>query len=466
VSLIRAPFTPRPGQQAAIDAFIGGKKRLITIAHRRWGKDLRFFNVLWLTALRQKGLYNYYFPTFSLGKKIIWKGMDNEGRNFLDYIPAEVVADKNESDLRLELTNGSIIQIVGTANFNKNLIGINPIGTGFSEYPLCNPLAWELTRPILNANGGWAWFMYTPRGRNHGYHLYQNALANPDRWFVEKITVDDSFQHDGVTPIVTKAQIEQEIREGMDPDLAAQEFYCSFDSPLQGSYYGHLLTQAYKSGRVAPVAASPGIPTFVSWDIGVGDSTALWWAQLVGDDIRIIDYYEAHSQPFEHFFKIVMEKPYVYERMFFPHDIQQRRWGTGMSAEELVTKAFRARNIGVKVVDKLSIEDGIQAVRAAFPRFRFDEIACGQTKFLGHTAIDCLMNYHKKWDEDNLCFSNSPLHDWSSNAADSLRYLAIGLKHVKPGLVQTLYQTTFNPLYDIDGQYTETDENPLYDNRM
>ncbi|MGL5934281.1 MAG: hypothetical protein ACRCZI_01510, partial [Cetobacterium sp.] len=215
--VITPVYKPRPQQQKAIQAHLAGCTRLVSVCHRRFGKDLRLWNVMWLAALKRKGLYNYYFPTFALGKKIVWKGMDNEGRRFIDYIPTEVITDKNESDLRIELTNGSIIQIVGTENFNKNLIGINPVGVGFSEFPLCHPMAWEFTRPILNANGGWAWFVYTPRGRNHGYQLYKHGLANPNRWFVELLTIKDTTLHDGVTPIVTEAQVQQEIREGMDP---------------------------------------------------------------------------------------------------------------------------------------------------------------------------------------------------------------------------------------------------------
>lgn len=456
-------FKPRHGQQAAIDAFLRGYKRLVTVAHRRWGKDLRAWNMMWLAALREKGTYNYYWPTFKLGKSVIFKGMDNEGTRFIDYIPREIIKDINESDLRIELKMGSIINVIGTENISKNLVGINPRGVIFSEYALCDPQAWELTRPILTANGGWAMFVYTPRGRNHGYDLYQRAKANPDVWYSELITIEDSRRHDG-TPIVTRAQVEQEIYDGMDPDLAQQEYYCSFEAPMQGSYYGHLVNALYSQGRIAPVAYKPGLPVYTAWDIGVRDSTAIWFAQLVGDDIHIIDYYQAHSQSFDHYFKHVMEKPYVYERMFFPHDVKQRQWESGLSTEELVTRAFRSRNIGVTVVDKLSINEGIEIVRRSFPRFRFDEHTVGKTKWAGHTALDAIVNYHKEWDDETHVFSDKPLHDWSSHSADSLRYLCVGLSRIAKPTLETLYKTAYNPLYDVEAVYTAEDENPLYDN--
>ncbi len=465
--VIRATFVPRPCQMPALQARLRGVTRGVTVAHRRFGKDLRFWNMLWLEALRRKGLYNYYFPTFALGKKIVWKGMDRDGKRFVDYVPADLVVDKNETDLRLELINGSIIQIVGTENINQNLIGINPVGCGFSEYPVCNPLAWELTRPILRENGGWAWFMYTPRGRNHGYTLYQTAKENPERWFCELLTIRDTTLHDGVTPIVTDADVQQEILEGMDPDLAQQEFYCSFDAPQQGSYYGRLLAMAYGTKRVEPLAALPGVPVVTGWDLGIsegkqGDSTAIWFAQQVGDDVRLVDYYENQGEGFDHYFKQVMEKPYVYERMFFPHDLARTDWGTGKSSAEIVVKAFSNYNIPVTIVDKLAVAEGIQQVRRVFPRMRFDEASCGKKKFRGHTALDCLASYHKKWSEERLEFEEHPYHDWTSHCADALRYLCVGLRDTKTTKLQVGYKTRYNPLYDLDMEY-EVGDNPLYD---
>jgi phage terminase large subunit len=466
-------FVPRPWQRAGLAARARGVKRGVSVVHRRGGKDLRFWNMLWLEALKRKGLYNYYFPTFSLGKKIVWKGMDKDGKRFLDYIPPQVIADKNETDLRLELTNGSIIQIVGTENINQNLVGINPIGVGFSEYPLCNPLAWELTRPILAENDGWAWFMYTPRGRNHGYHLYKQALAeqerDPSRWFCELLTIADTTLHDGITPIITEAQVQQEIAEGMDPDLARQEFFCSFDAPMQGSYYGRLLSALYQTTppRIAPYAALPGVPVLTGWDLGVGggphgDATAIWFAQRVGDDLRLIDYYENVGEGFDFYFKYVMEKPYVYERMFFPHDLDRTDWGTGQSAHEIVTKAFSRYNIGITVVPKLSVNEGIQQVRRWFPRFRIDSTSCGEVKYRGHTALDCLASYHKKWSDERQEYEDHPYHDWASHCADALRYLCVGLREVPTERLQITYKTKVNPLLDVDEGYA-TEVNPLYD---
>jgi hypothetical protein len=419
-------------------------------------------NMLWTEAVKRVGLYNYYFPTFSLAKSIIWKGMTKEGKPFLSYIPQELIKDKHETEMRIELVNGSIIKLVGTENVDQNIVGINPVGAVFSEYALQDPMAWELTRPILAENGGWAWFVYTPRGRNHGFKLYETAQAFPKVWFSQLLTIADTRLPSG-EPVITDDFVKAEIAQGMDPDLAQQEFYCSFDAPMQGSYFGRLLAQLFTRGRVEPVAYTPAVPVFTGWDIGIGDQTAIWFAQCVGDDVRLIDYYENTGEGFDHYFKQVMEKPYTYDTMFFPHDLEQRRWGTGKSLEEVVRRAFQSRNIHCRVIDKLSIDAGVEAVRRLFPRLRIDKDSCERTKYRGHSAVDCLASYHKKWSADKQEYMDTPQHDWASHCADALRYLALGLRDQRPQKVQSQYQTAFDPMSDIRTDTYETDFNPFMD---
>lgn len=461
-SSITIPFIPRPYQEEVLRARAAGYKRGILIAHRRAGKDLTMLNMLWVEAVKRVGLYNYYFPTYALGKKIIWKGMDREGRPFLSYIPAELIRDKNETDLRLELINGSVIQLVGTENINQALIGINPVGCVFSEYSVMDPLAWELTRPILAENGGWAWFVYTPRGRNHAFRLYEMAREHPEEWFVRVLSIRDTTLADG-SPVVTEETVQREIAQGMDPDLAAQEFYCSWDAPMQGSYYGRALAELYRAGHVGTYPYDPSELVSCAWDLGVGDQTAIWFAQVIRGEVRLIDYYEHTGEGFDHYFKVVMEKPYVYETMFFPHDIARSEWGTGKSVEEMVRKAFRLKNISVVVVPRLSVEEGIQAVRRLFPRLRINAERCEKIKYRGHSAIDCLASYHKRWNEQRGEYEDKPFHDWSSHCADALRYLALGLRDHKTEARQVRYATSWNPMVDTVEDEYEHHFNPMID---
>lgn len=455
---VQFPFKPRPYQLASLKARANGTLRGVCIWPRRHGKDLHGLQLLIQGALTRVGLYNYYFPTFSLAKKIVWKGMDKHGTPFLDYIPKELLKPgtegKNETDLRLEFTNGSMIQLVGTDNINQNLIGINPVGCLFTEYPVQNPMAWDLTRPILAENGGWAWFLYTPRGRNHGYRLYQTAKEHPQDWFLSHLDITTTTLQDGVTPVITPEFVAQEIEQGMDPDLAQQEYYCSFDAPMQGSFYGRLLSESFLQDRVGHFPHDPAFQVISGWDIGLDDQTAIWSCQLIGDEIRLIDYYEASGEDFFHYFRYLMAKPWKHKEVLLPHDAAKTEWGTGKSAEEIVVKAFREVNVSVTVTPRLDVQEGIGVVRRLFPRMRFHDATTGKIRYRGHSGTDCLASYHKKYNEEKQEYESKPHHNWASHCADALKTLCLGIRSRVSEPIANFYQTQFDPMtYDKTGEY-------------
>ncbi len=153
-----------PFWEAAKDGF----KRFVLVWHRRAGKEKTCWNYLIMQAVKKVGIYYYFFPHFSQGRKILWDGIDKEGFRFLDHIPKELISgNPNSTEMKIRLRNGSIIQIIGTNNIDS-IVGTNPIGCVFTEYSLQDPRAWSLIRPILVENGGWAVFNFTPRGANHG----------------------------------------------------------------------------------------------------------------------------------------------------------------------------------------------------------------------------------------------------------------------------------------------------------
>ena len=193
-------------------------KRAVVVWHRRSGKDKTAINITVSKMFERVGIYYYFMPTYSQGKKIIWDGMDRSGMPFLDHFPKPLIKSKNETELKIELKNGSLFQIIGTDKIDA-IVGTNPVGCVFSEYSLQNPKAWDYIRPILAENGGWALFLYTPRGMNHGWKLLQQA-KDSDNWFWEILTVDD-------TKAIGKEVLEQENKE-MPSDLYQQEYYCKF----------------------------------------------------------------------------------------------------------------------------------------------------------------------------------------------------------------------------------------------
>lgn len=414
--VIRLPynFAPRDYQIPVYEALDRGIKRAVMVWHRRAGKDLTALNYAVKSAYQRVGIYYHFLPTYSQGKKIVWDGMDREGRRFLDYIPKEIISNKNDSEMKLRLKNGSIYQVVGVDNIDS-IVGTNPIGCIFSEYSLQNPQAWSLVRPILLENGGWALFCYTPRGKNHGFQLYEMARKNPKTWYCSRLAITDTFREDG-RPVFLASDVEQEVAQGMDADLAQQEYYVSFEGPLQGSYYGKQLNATEKEGRIGNVPWEPNVQVDTWWDLGIGDAMAIWFTQSVHNEIRVIDYLEASGEGLQYYAKELRAKDYVYGRHGFPHDAEVRELGTGKSRKEV------AESLGIKPIDivpKLPVEDGIGAVRAILARCWFDAKKCDQ-------GLNALRSYTKEWDEKAKCWKDRPAHDWSSHGADSFRYFAVG----------------------------------------
>lgn len=212
-------FVPRFYQLPFLRAMDKGCKRALLIWNRRSGKDKTCFNFTIKKAFEKVGTYFYFLPTYKQAKKVIWDNIDNDGFRMLNHIPEELIKNTNATELKIELVNGSIIQLIGADEFKKSGVGTNPVGVVFSEYSLTDPEAWRYVSPILAANDGWAVFNFTPRGQNHAWQLLQQARDN-DNWFTEILTINE-------TNVLTPESLEEEKR--MNPqDIIEQEYYCKF----------------------------------------------------------------------------------------------------------------------------------------------------------------------------------------------------------------------------------------------
>ena len=385
------------------------------------GKDKTVINVLIKKMWEKVGVYYYFFPTFAQGKKIIWDGMDKDGMRFLDHFPAGLIDSKHNTEMKIRLKNGSLFQIVGTDNYN-DAMGTNPIGCIFSEYSLQNPLAWDYFRPILMENGGWAIFVYTPRGKNHGFKLYEGARKS-DEWFSSLLTVKDTRDSDG-NPVITLAKIEKEIEDGMAEDMVEQEFYCSFDKGIEGSYYAKLMNKAQERGRVGDFQFDPAKAVDTFWDLGASDMTVIWFAQFHDNGITLIDYYESFGHGIEHYVNMLDEKKrefnYNYGEHFAPHDVDAARFGRD-NTESLRDMALDLGLEFVVVPRTPNVNHSIQSVRAIIPRCSFNEERCAE-------GIAGLENYRKEWNKKYNCYADRPLHDINSHRADGFRTMAEGIK--------------------------------------
>lgn len=374
------------------------------------------WNLMVRAALKTVGVYFYCLPTFRQAKLVIWDSITNDGDRFLDYIPKELIAGTNSQEMKIKLTNGSIIQLIGSDTYDTSLIGTNPRMVVFSEWALSDSRAYNYVRPILNANLGTVIFLSTPRGKNHLWELYNIAKELPD-WFVYKLTIDD-------TNHISLHDIQREIANGeISEDLAQQEYYCSFDLGIEGAYYTKYLDRMRVKGQIGQVPWEPGFKVHTAWDLGIRDSTTVIFFQVVGQTVRIIDCYENSKHGLEHYITVVKQKEYIYGKHIAPHDIKVRELGTGMSRLE------KARQLGLSfiVAPDLTIEDGIEAVRSALSKIWIDEQRC-------HILLKAIENYRQEFDVKKKVYRGHPLHDWSSHFADCLRYLCISLPKTRDGL--------------------------------
>jgi hypothetical protein len=414
-------FEPRPYQLPLLQALDDGVRRLVAVWHRRAGKDKTILNAVIKEMSKRVGVYFYYFPTAAQGRKILWDGIDKTGMPFLKHFPGALIKKKHEQEMKITLKNGSLFQIIGT---DKNeVVGTNPVGCVFSEYSLQNPQAWNYVRPILAENGGFAIFNFTPRGKNHGYELYKMAKTTPE-WFVSLLTVND-------TGAISKEAIELERKSGMSDEMIEQEFYCSFDCGVTGAYYGKYITEALNAGRVCSMPVDEQFPVFTFWDLGIGDSMSIWFAQFAGAEIHLVDYYEASGYGLKHYAEILQNKGYFYGGHFAPHDINAREMSVTDENGRAMRRIDAAVNLGIKferVPNELSVDDGIEAARGILSRCWFDKVKCEH-------GVNCLSFYHKVYNEKLKVFERKPEHDWSSHCADAFRTLAVArrtglIKHV------------------------------------
>lgn len=409
-------FSPREYQTPIFTALDKGYKKIMAILPRRAGKDVACWNLIIRQALKRTANYWYILPTYAQGRKVIFDSIMNDGRRFLDFIPAELIEKKNQQEMKVQLVNGSLIQIVGSDNYDA-LVGANIAGCVFSEFALQDYRAYQYIRPILVANDGFMVIISTPRGKNHLWELWQIAQNNPKEWFSYRMTVEE-------TNHIPLQLIEQERMSGeISEDMILQEYYCSFDQGVEGSYYAKYIDRMRVNGQIGIVPWEPGFKVHTAWDIGVRDSTSIIFFQIIGQTIRIIDCYEKSKEGLEHYINVITNKSYTYGKHIGPHDMKVQEFGSG------ITRLEKAKQLGIRftVCDDYGIMDGIESVRSNLPKIWIDEKRCA-------SLIKAIENYRQEFDSKRKIYKSNPLHDSNSHFADALRYLCVSLPKTRDGL--------------------------------
>lgn len=410
-------WRPRPYQKDLWRYLEHGGKRAVAVCHRRWGKDDLALHWTAVAAHQKVGTYWHMLPEYAQARKAIWDAVNpHTGKRRIDEaFPREIRDSTNEQGMFIRFKNGSTWQVVGSDSYNS-LVGAPPVGLVFSEWAIADPACWAYLRPILLENGGWALFIYTSRGRNHGHRTWLTSQGEPG-WYGTK-------QNALETGVFRKDQLETELREYISEygeedgeALFEQEYMCSFDSAVIGAYYGRILARLDRDNRITSVPWEPSLPVYTGWDLGIDDATAIWFAQIVGREVRIIDYMEARGRSLIEIAKDVISKPYIYQEHYLPHDVDTREMTSAKtrkeSLEDLNLRPIRSGS-------KLPVQDGINAVRNLLPRCVFDAKKCEK-------GLDALRQYKVEYDEKNKTPKKTPLHNWASHPSDAFRELAVQL---------------------------------------
>jgi phage terminase large subunit len=414
-------FNPRPYQIEPFNALSLGYKRVAFCMHRRAGKDLICINALALHSMKRKGTYLYMLPYYKQARLVVWEAIRNDGFRVIDHFHPALVARKENQQMVIELSTGSFIRFVGSDNIDS-IVGTNPVGVVFSEFSLHKPSAYNYLRPILVENNGWAIFQGTPRGKNTFWKLSRFAKSNP-KWFWRSYDITQTMRHNG-KPIITLDDIEEERQTGMPEELIQQEYFCSWDAGLVGSYFGDLMKAAAIHGRIRFVPYDPKMKVFTAWDLGRDDTNVIIFAQYTGREIHIIQVYANTNKGGDHYAKYIHEQPYVYDTHFFPHDVEVHEYMTNATRRETF------EDLGIEPIVTIprmgwtgdGLKENHHIIRQMLPITYFHN---GEDV---EDLIEGLKSYRREWDEKNNCFKETYVHDWSSHYARAFNALAMGLQ--------------------------------------
>ncbi|CAL7961815.1 phage terminase large subunit [Gammaproteobacteria bacterium] len=408
--------------------FIEGYRRFCCEWHRRSGKDKTFFNLMIAAAMQKKGVYYYMFPEIKQAKAVIWEGIDKNGLRFLDHITRELLASlPNNSDLKITLINGSVIKLTGADRFDSRM-GTSATGMVFSEFSLISSRAWSYFSPILRENTGWAAFLFTPRGlRNHASIFFDTNRNNPE-WFCNTLTIED-------TGVFTKEEVEKEKLQGIPEEMIRQEYYCDRLASLPGAYFAQEITKAEKEQRISDFHINKTLAVHTFGDLGIRDSTSIWLIQHnpINQGYEIIAYYENRGEKIEHYINWLHDfrdkERIVYGRHFAPHDIDNRDLNTGASIKE------NSYSLGIKfeTVKRISNKAlAINAARTVFDRIKFHKTNC-------QYGLECLKNYHAKFNDAMNVYGDTPVHNWASHGTDAFMTFALSYEQLYQPQGEILY---------------------------
>jgi hypothetical protein len=409
--VIESTYQPRP-LALTIHQGMSTHRFGAVVAHRRFGKTVCAINHLQVATVRckkERPRFAFIAPTYTQAKTVAWDYLVHYSDFSAQFGPDGPRAVAKVSELSVTYPNGGQVRLFGADNPDA-LRGNYFDGVVFDEYGLQPPrIHSEVIRPALSDRQGWALFLGTPAGKNQFYDVVQQAKRDPE-WFYAEFKASQTGY---ILPDELAA-----ARKDMTADEYAQEFECSFEAAVKGAIFAAELQGARRESRVAVVPVDPILAVDTCWDLGMGDSTAIWFSQSTrSGQVRLVDYYEASGEGLPHYASVLRQRNYTYGKHVAPFDIQVKELGSGRSRLEV------ALSLGIRfeIAPQVPLEDGIHAARMLLPRCWFDEERC-------RAGLEALQHYRRDYNTRLNEFKAVPVHDWSSHGADAFRYLALTQK--------------------------------------
>ena len=277
------------------------------------------------------------------------------------------------------------------------------------------------------ANGGASWFgIWMDTNPWHTGH-WGYALFTKRKGLTPEMQADFALfeQPGGRTP---EAENVENLPAGYYQRLVAGKDSLWIESYVDGKYpssdvgsiWGPMVAALEARGGLAEFT-HPSDGVFTTWDLGVSDSTAIWFWRVNENRVPdIIDHYEASGQPASHYFGVVEDRGYQYVKHWLPHDARQRSWQTGVGVVDQFIARFGMASVAIG--PELSLRDGIAAARWLLEQPIRIHPRC-------EAGVDALREYRYEYDEDLRVYSTRPLHNWASHTADAFRYLALVVRH-------------------------------------
>lgn len=408
-------YNPRPLQKVLHQT----KKRFNLYAcHRRFGKTVYAHAEIVdgvFTCPHKNPNFAYVATTFGQAETVVWQYFMDSMQNIPGFKPTQ-------SKLTIQVARpwmGDVatIRLLGSDNPGSK-VGTYYDGVVFDEYgEMVDPenLLGRRFLPMLSDRKGWLIVIGTVNGRNAFYRLRNTAIRQPHLWNVREFRASE-------TKIISEEELAIQ-KANMSAEAYAMEYECDWDAAVQGGFYTKEMAALEKGGRITSVPYDPSLPVRTYWDIGVSDTTTIWYIQSTPNGHRCIDYDEESGWGANKWAKVVMEKPYHYSGHYLPHDAAHREFSNDARSTEDTLRDLGLK--GIEIVPRTTNRYvGIDAARVVLPMCWMDAVNCSK-------GIEALKNYMKKFDSKNQVYSQTPVHNWASHGCDAFRNFAIVSKGIR-----------------------------------